>query len=115
VIYLDSSAILKLLRREAETDALVEHLDAHLEQELITSVLATVEVARALTAIGAAEVANQAVRRSGRIHIGDSAVPAVALAAGVLDLARALPRPCSGRETRSTSRPPSSPATRCTT
>jgi predicted nucleic acid-binding protein len=91
VIYLDSSAILKLLRREAETDALVEHLDAQPQQELITSALATVEVTRALTAIGATDVAARAVRRSDRIQIGDTVVPAVALAAEVLDLARALP------------------------
>jgi len=91
VIYLDSSAILKLLRRETESDALVQHLDAHEQQELVTSALATVEVARALTAVGAAEIAADAVRRSDRIEIGDVAIPALAIVAPVLDLARTLP------------------------
>lgn len=91
MIYLDTSAILKLLRREAETDALAEHLDAHPQQELVTSALATVEVARALNAVGAADLASQAVRRSDRIEIGDSAIPAIAMAGPVLDLARTLP------------------------
>jgi predicted nucleic acid-binding protein len=90
VIYLDTSAILKLLRREAETDALVEHLDAHPQQELVTSALATVEVARALTALGAAGTAERAVRRSDRIEIGESTIPAVAVVGPVLDLARTL-------------------------
>ena len=47
MIYLDTSAILKLLRHEAETDALINHLDAHAQQDLLTSALATVEAARA--------------------------------------------------------------------
>jgi predicted nucleic acid-binding protein len=91
VIYLDTSAILKLLRQEAESDALVEHLDTHAQQELLTSALATVEVSRALTAVGAAEIAARAVRRSDRIEISDVVIPALAIAAPVLDLARTLP------------------------
>jgi uncharacterized protein len=91
VIYLDTSAILKLLRRETETDALVEHLDSQTQQELVTSALATVEVARALTAVGATELALRAVRRSDRIEIGDVVVPALAMAPPVLDVARTLP------------------------
>jgi uncharacterized protein len=91
VIYLDSSAILKLLRRDNETDALIGHLDQHGHQELVTSALATAEVARALTAVGAPEIAARAVRRSDRIDIEDVVVPAVAMVAPVLDLARTLP------------------------
>jgi predicted nucleic acid-binding protein len=91
VIYLDSSAILKLLRREDESDALIAHLDAHAQQELVTSALATVEVARALTAVGAADTAARSVRRSDRIEIGDVVVPALAMVAPVLDVARTLP------------------------
>ena len=91
MIYLDSSAILKLLRRENESDALIAHLDAHPQQELLTSALATVEVARALTAVGAADMAARAVRRSDRIEIADVVVPALAMVAPVLDLARTLP------------------------
>jgi uncharacterized protein len=91
VIYLDSSAILKLLRRENESDALIAHLDAHAQQELVTSALATVEVARALTAVGAADMAARAVRRSDRVEVGDVVVPALAMVAPILDLARTLP------------------------
>jgi uncharacterized protein len=91
VIYLDTSAILKLLRREMESDALIEHLGMHATQELVTSALATVEVARALMVVGSAEIATKAVRRSDRIEIGDVAIPALAMVAPVLDLARTLP------------------------
>lgn len=91
MIYLDTSALLKLLRRETETDALIKHLDTHAQQELMTSALATVEVARALIAVGAREVAARAARRSDRIEIGDVAIPALAMAGQVLDLARTLP------------------------
>jgi len=91
VIYLDTSAILKLLRREAETDALIDHLDAYGQQDLITSALATVETSRALTALGEAEIAARAVHRSDRVDIGAGVIPAVAISATVLDLARTLP------------------------
>jgi uncharacterized protein len=91
VIYLDTSAILKLLRRETETDALLDHLDAHSQADLITSALATVETARALTALGEVELANRAVRRSDRIDIGGGVIVAVSLSPRVLDLARTLP------------------------
>jgi uncharacterized protein len=92
VIYLDTSAILKLLRREAETDALIDHLDAHAQQDLITSTLATVETARALTALGATATAIDAVRGSDRMDLSDNAaIPAVAITGSVLDLTRSLP------------------------
>ena len=91
MIYLDTSAILKLLRREAETDALIAHLDAHAQQELFTSALATVEVARALTALGSAEIAARAVPTSDRVEVGEGVIPAVAMTGPVLDLARTLP------------------------
>jgi uncharacterized protein len=91
VIYLDTSAILKLLRREQETDALVDHLAAHPEQDLITSALATVETARALTALGDVETATRAVRRSDRIEIGAGVILALAISASILDLSRTLP------------------------
>jgi len=47
VIYLDSSAIVKLARREQETDALRAWLAAH-DARLVTSVLARTEAARVL-------------------------------------------------------------------
>jgi predicted nucleic acid-binding protein len=91
VIYLDTSAVVKLLRREAETDALVEYLHVHPDQDLFTSALTTVEAARALAAIGAADIVTRALRRSDRIEIGDSTIPAVSVTATVLDLARTVP------------------------
>jgi predicted nucleic acid-binding protein len=91
VIYLDTSAILKLLRREAETDALIEHLQTRAGQELLTSSLATVEITRALTMLGATDISARAVSRSDRVEIGDSIIPALAMSSAVLDLARTLP------------------------
>lgn len=91
MIYLDTSAIIKLVRAEAETEALIDHLDAHAEQELFTSSLATVELSRALTAHGEPDAAARAVQRSDRIEIGDGAIPAIAIAGAVFDLARTLP------------------------
>lgn len=94
MIYLDTSAILKLLRREAETDALIGHLDAHAQRDLVTSALTTVETARALYAVGSIVVANDAVRSSDRINLSDDvAIPAIAITGAILDLARELPPP----------------------
>ena len=47
MIYLDSSALMKLVRREAETDALNEWLDRRREVPLVSSELGRVEVLRA--------------------------------------------------------------------
>lgn len=91
MIYLDTSGIVKLLRHEAETAALVNHLDAHPQHELITSALATVETARALRAADAEEIAGRAIRDSNRIDIDGGMILAVAISAPVLDLARSLP------------------------
>jgi predicted nucleic acid-binding protein len=93
VIYLDTSAILKLLRREPETEALLDHLDAHADQDLVTSALATVETSRALVAVGQIELAKRAVPSSDRVEIGDGVIPAIAVNAEVLDRARFLPPP----------------------
>lgn len=48
MIYLDTSALVKLIRREPETDALADWIDARPSITLVTSALAEVEVARAL-------------------------------------------------------------------
>lgn len=48
MIYLDTAALVKLVRREAESDALGDWLDARAGQLLLTSVLAEVELPRAL-------------------------------------------------------------------
>ena len=53
--YLDASAIVKLATIESETEALRAHLDRH--HRLITSRLASVEVARALARRGPESVA----------------------------------------------------------
>ncbi len=52
MIYLDSSALMKLVRREAETEALREWLDLRREQPVVTSELGRVEVLRAARRVG---------------------------------------------------------------
>jgi predicted nucleic acid-binding protein len=61
VIYLDSSAVVKMIRPEAESRELVEWLNGR-NEAAVTSVLAEVEVPRAL-------------RRSGPVHL--AAMPGV--------------------------------------
>lgn len=48
MIYLDTSALVKLIRIEAESDALSDWLDARPEIRWVTSALAEVELPRAL-------------------------------------------------------------------
>lgn len=48
MIYLDTSALVKLLRREPDSDALLDWLDEREGTLLVTSVLAEVELPRAL-------------------------------------------------------------------
>jgi uncharacterized protein len=48
VIYLDSAALVKLVRAEAETSTLVTWLNEQPDQRLVASVLVEVEVPRAL-------------------------------------------------------------------
>jgi predicted nucleic acid-binding protein len=48
VIYLDSSAITKLIRPEAQSAGLHAWLTAHVDRTLVSSVLAEIEVSRAL-------------------------------------------------------------------
>lgn len=52
MIYLDSSAIMKLVREEDETAALGEWLDLHPQQPGVTSELGRVEVLRAARRVG---------------------------------------------------------------
>jgi len=47
VIYLDSSAVMKLVRAESETGALREWLEEHSAEPLVTSALGHIEVLRA--------------------------------------------------------------------
>ncbi len=50
MIYLDTSALVKLIRQERESDALGDWLDERIEIPWITSTLAEVELARAIRA-----------------------------------------------------------------
>ena len=50
MIYLDTSALVKLIRREDESDALGDWLDERIHMPWITSALAEVELARAIRA-----------------------------------------------------------------
>lgn len=52
MIYLDSSALMKLVRQEEETPALCEWLRVRHEQSLVTSELGRVEVLRAARRLG---------------------------------------------------------------
>lgn len=52
MIYVDSSALMKLVRREAETDALREWLSLHGDQPVVSSELGRVEVLRAARRVG---------------------------------------------------------------
>lgn len=52
MIYLDSSALLKLVRREAETDALSEWVEQRRALPVVTSELGRVEVLRAARKLG---------------------------------------------------------------
>jgi predicted nucleic acid-binding protein len=57
-IYLDSSAIVKLVQREAESASLRRFLRKHTSSERVTSALARVEVVRAVLSGGTAAVAH---------------------------------------------------------
>lgn len=48
MIYLDTAALVKLVRREAESDALVDWLHARQDDMLVSSALVEVELPRAL-------------------------------------------------------------------
>jgi uncharacterized protein len=66
-LYLDSSALVKLVKREAESSALRRFLRRHPDDARVTSALARVEVVRAVTPGGPAAVA-QARRQLARVH-----------------------------------------------
>ncbi len=52
MIYFDSSAIMKLIRREVETDALITWLNERPQQAVATSELGRIEVLRAAHRLG---------------------------------------------------------------
>lgn len=55
MLYLDTSALVKLVRVEPDTDALADWLDARTEMPWITSTLAEAELARAVVRAGQPE------------------------------------------------------------
>lgn len=57
MIYLDSSALMKMVRREGETAALGEWLVRRPEQQVVSSELARVEVLRAARRVGGSAMA----------------------------------------------------------
>lgn len=57
MIYLDSSAVMKLVRQEDETSALVDWLGLRPEHAVVTSELGRVEVLRAARRVGGPAVA----------------------------------------------------------
>lgn len=65
-LYLDSSALVKLVQRETESDALRRFLRRHRSDQLVTSALARVEVVRAVLPGGPSAVA-QARRQLSRL------------------------------------------------
>src|ERR1700687_5698626 len=57
-LYLDSSAIVKLVQREAESNALRRFLRSHRDDRRVTGALARVEVVRAISGGGPAAIAH---------------------------------------------------------
>jgi predicted nucleic acid-binding protein len=68
VIYLDSSALMKLVRQEDETSALAEWLSVRPEQTVVTSELGRVEVLRAARRVGG-QVATEARAVAGDLDL----------------------------------------------
>lgn len=66
-IYLDSSAIVKLVQKEAHSAALRRYLRQHSSDERVTSSLARVEVVRAVAGGGGPAIAD-ARRQLARLH-----------------------------------------------
>lgn len=72
-LYLDSSALVKLVQREAESDALLRYLRHHRADGRATSALARVEVVRAVWAGGPEAVAHarRLLARVDQIRLGE--------------------------------------------
>ncbi|MGH9279262.1 MAG: type II toxin-antitoxin system VapC family toxin [Acidimicrobiales bacterium] len=66
-LYLDSSAIVKLVQKETESEALRRYLRRHRSDERVTSALSRVEVVRAVQSGGAPAI-GKARRQIGRLH-----------------------------------------------
>ena len=66
-LYLDTSALVKLVQREAESDVLRRYLRRHRQATRVTSMLARVELVRAVAAGGPTAVAH-ARRQLSRVY-----------------------------------------------
>ena len=85
-LYLDSSALVKLVRREAESSALRRFLRQHRDDGRVTSALARVEVVRAVAAGGPPAVthARRQLARLDQINLEQEILDAAAdLAPGI--------------------------------
>jgi predicted nucleic acid-binding protein len=89
IVYLDSSALVKLVQREAESSALRRFLREYPDDRRVTSALARVEVVRAVSTGGAAAVAH-ARRQLSRVD--QIALDAALLDAAAVLAAAAVPR-----------------------
>lgn len=86
-LYLDSSALVKLVTREAESSALRRFLRRHPEDRRVTSALARVEVVRAVAAGGPSAIAHarRQLARVDQINIDRDLLDAAArLATGTI-------------------------------
>jgi predicted nucleic acid-binding protein len=79
-LYLDSSAIVKLIQRETESDALRRFLRRHRADRRVTSALARVEVVRAILDGGPAALAHarRQLARVDEITLGSDLLDAAA-------------------------------------
>ncbi len=94
MIYLDSSALMKLVREEHETVALGEWLNARPDQAVVTSELGRIEVLRAARRVGGQ------VQTEARAVVGD--LDLVPLDRAVQALACEIPIHCCAPSTRCT-------------
>ena len=79
-IYLDSSALVKLVQREHGSDALRRYLRRHRSDDRVTSALARTEVVRAVLAGGAAAIAQARshLARTQQIRLGTAVLDSAA-------------------------------------
>lgn len=87
-LYLDSSALVKLVQRERESDALRRFLRRHRADQLVTSALSRVEVVRAVLTGGppALAQARRQLARLDQILLGTEALDRAATLAPTVQL-----------------------------
>ena len=85
VIYLDMSALMKLVRDEAGSDELTDWLDRRIEMPWVTSTLADVELPRAIIRTTAAAYQNPHLCSLDAIHLATASVAASVAPLAALD------------------------------